>query len=274
MTMSFILNLAGWVFFILAVANFLAFGSTDRDIAMGIVMDFFNLPDFKTIIFAGSAAFLGYQAHLFGKRRGEAKKRGVRVMVSSIVCIVLSFSPLASPISLLSYMAQRAIRSVTPDGVESVPENEYTLYSFLGDGYSLPFDEDILNYTIDKYDGHARDTYSEYRVCGQIFNRSGEWWHKVVLEFALVDKEGNDLLDKKGNPIILRTGKDSRTTRLKNFNNELTYFVTNTVKAKDLPEHPYGIRLFDIRRNYYINPDDGTRHPDWSYSWIDINTEG
>lgn len=252
--MSSAFNLAGWLCFLLAVKNFLGIGAggTVQDAEMAMLGEILPIPDFKTIIFAAAAVLLGFLAKQSGKE-GEAA-RGGKVMLCGVLCIVLTFTPLSS-ISVFSSIMSYQKEQQTSDGLEPLPEEDYTLYAFLGSGDSLPADVDIMEYIMNDYDGHAKDTYETYKIAGWLFQENGAEWSEEYFTFRLVDKEGNDILSD-GEPVLLHYSAKDEDCRPEGSGG----FQTNTVKAEDLSGIPYGFRVESAQKAYFIDQRDGSKH--------------
>lgn len=251
--MSVVCNLGGWICFIIAVINFLGIGSSAGDAPMALLGELIPTPDVKTLLWSGAGVLLGYLALHF--REANAPKRGIKVIICSIVCAVLTFTPL-SHISTFSALLAYQEEQRTSDGLEPVPEEEYSLYAYLGSGNSNPSDVDIMEYIIDGYDGHARDTYKTYKITGWIYREGGPEWYDLEMSFRLIDEEGKDIL-ADGQPVILRyEEKDKKLDRPEGAGS----FQTNTVRAKDLSGTPYGFRVESVERGYFIDMNDGSKH--------------
>lgn len=234
----------GWVFFALAVISFLGlfnfFETSEKagDTAMKIlVSEALGLPDFTTIILAGISVFLGHKIKKICKENG-IKDKGKKLMVSGIVCIVLTFTPL-SAISIIPSLMIVAIEDALPDGREEIPEQDDILYAFLSPDYSYPgmIAFDVLAYDRDYY-GSAPEAYEKYKICGYMKNESGEFLEDVVIEFVLVDADGNDILID-GEPVVLIT-EDSY---LSIGNGNIEKFETELIDADDLPVQPVNFRV-------------------------------
>ena len=255
-----VLNLVGWVFVILAVRRFLGLGvkaeETYEVLGSTLLGELLPIPDFKTILLAGAAILCGFLARDASSAVGEIVKKGTKVMVCGVLCIVLTFTPL-SKISVFTALFNAQGEQLSSDGREAVPEGKYSVRAFLGSDKSYPADVDILRYT-SGYDGHAEDTYKNYKICGWLINESGEAMREVSIRFVLVDADGNDIL-VKGEPVVLTTVDNSKVTQLKNVTNRPFPFETNVVKAKDLPVTPYGYRVECVERAYFIDVFDGTK---------------
>lgn len=232
----------GWVCFALAVISFLGlfnfFETSEKagDTATKIlVSEALGLPDFTTIILAGISVFLGHKIKKICKENG-IKDKGKKLMVSGIVCIVLTFTPL-SAISIIPSLMVVTIENALPDGREEIPEQDYILYAFLGPDYSYPGWVDIWSYDRG-YDGSALEAYEKYKICGFMKNESGEWLEDVLIEFVLVDADGNDILID-GKPVVLTT-EDSYMSIS---SGELEGFETELIDADDLPVQPVNFRV-------------------------------
>lgn len=257
--MSFVFNLAGWICFFLAVKNFLGIGASPEDMGIGVLGLLLPIPDVKTLLFAGGAALFGFLAYAFSK---DGRKRGIKVIVCAIICAVLTFTLLAN-ISLIPAMLSYQSEQQSADGYEPIPEGNYKLYAFLGSQKSMPSDVDVMRYIIEGYDGHAEDTYETYKVTGWLFSENNQGWDDVEMTFRLVDEEGNDILSG-GEPVILRYEYNRNTMSIREQNAATpeggSSFQTNTVKAKDLSGIPYGFIVESVKKGYYIDVNDGSKH--------------
>lgn len=266
--MSSVFNLAGWICFALAAKNFLGIGAAPEEIGTAfigeILGDIFPIPDVKTILLAGGAVLLGFLA---GKTSRDQPSKGTIVMICGIVCIALTFTPL-SKISVFSTMMSYQSEQRAADGYETIPEGDYTLYAFLGSKNSKPSDVDVMRYIMEGYDGHAEDSYKTYKITGWLYQGSGEnltpkFWPDVEVIFRLVDEEGNDILSD-GEPVLLRFEYSQETMSVREQNAAVPEgtgsFQTNTVKASGLSGTPYGFRVESVKKGYYIDINDGTKH--------------
>lgn len=262
-----LLRISGKVFFILAVINFLGlpdlFGSTrDASYSMSYSMlsELFSVPDFKTIGLAGISAFLGYKLRKLCAENGESTRTGTKLFVGGIVCIILTFTPV-SWIGMIPSALNFSAEQVAPDGYSEIPEDNYTLYAFLGSSSSKPEDVDIFAYQ-QGYDGKAEEEYKNYKICGYLSNRTEENWFYARIEFILVDAEGNDILIDD-EPVVLQTMQDMQKSPFRKLKSifqsredlkmtisagSLGKFETNTIKAKDLPVQPVNFRVKSVQQ--------------------------
>ena len=260
-----ILKIAGKIFLILAIINFLGipdlFGSTENArnaLFYSVLSETFFIPDFKTIILAGISSFLGYRLRKLCTEDDKDRRTGKRLLVGGIVCIVLTFTPV-SLIGMIPAGFMSGLEQAAPDSYSTISEGDYKLYAFLGSASSQPEDVDILDYG-KGYDGSAKEEYSDYKICGYLSNESEEDWYYCKMEFVLVDAEGNDILID-GEPVILQTSEEDmqnggllhtlktlfRVTRIRP-GGELEKFETNTIRAKDLPVQPVNFRVKSVQR--------------------------
>ncbi len=262
-----LLKISGKIFFTLAIINFLGipdlFGSArDANHAMSysILSEISFIPDFKTIGLAGISAFLGDKLRELCAENGESTRTGTRLLVGGIVCAVLTFTPV-SWIGMLPALLNLSLEQLAPDGYNTIPEDDYMLYAFLGSSSSEPEDVDVFAYQLG-YDGKAEEEYKDYKICGYLFNQTEENWFYVRIEFALVDAEGNDILID-GEPVVLQTMQDLQKSpfrKLKFFSSSeedlmmtiqagsLGIFETDTIKAKNLPVQPVNFRVKSVQK--------------------------
>ena len=166
----------------------------------------------------------------------------------------LTFTPL-SHISTFGALLSYQKEQWTADGLEPIPEGDYKLYVFLGSEDSKPPDVDVMEYIMNGYDGHARDTYETYKITGWLYPEEGVFFYDAEVTFRLVDEEGNDILCD-GEPVILRYVEGDKNCHPEGSNG----IQTNTVKARDLSGTPYGFRVESVQRGYYIDQEDGSKH--------------
>lgn len=250
--MSSAFNLAGWVCFLLAAKNFLGIGASPEDLMTGTLGLLLPIPDVKTLVFAGLAALFGYLARESSK---EGPKKGTRVMVCAALCAVLTFTPLSDFFSLVPAALSYQKEQMTADGYEPMPVEDFDLYVFLGSGDSNPSDVDVMEYIMNGYDGHAKDSYDTYKIAGWVYPKEGVTWSEGVVTFCLVDQEGGDIL-LDGEPAFLRYVSSDPDCYPKHDGG----VQTNTVKAKDLSGTPYGFRVESVQRAYYLDVNDGSKH--------------
>lgn len=266
-----LLRISGKIFFTLAVINFLGlpdlFGSTkdaSHSMFYSIFSELLSVPDFKTIGLAGISAFIGYKLRQLCAEDGESTRTGTKLMVGGIVCIVLTFTPV-SWISMLPASFNLSLEEAAIDGYNTVPEDDYVLYAFLGSASSKPEDVDLFDYQCG-YDGRAREEYKKYKICGYISNQTEEPWFLARIEFVLVDADGNDIL-ADGEPVVLQTVErldESPFRKLRStfFQSRedlkmtvdagsLGKFETNTVKAKGLSAQPVHFRVKSVQQADY-----------------------
>lgn len=249
-----LLKLAGKFCFVMAVLSFLGIldyiaGAEKSSEALAESMlgqVFFWLPDWQTILWAGASLLSGLILCGLTTEPGAAKSGG-SLVVASVLCIILTFTPL-SLISVVPNSMSIVREQYSPDGyVEmSFDQENSMMFAFLGSDKSNPYDVDIMEYIMNDYQGTAQGEYKKYKICGQLINHTQSYWHNVVLEFVLVDENGNDILQKE-EPVVLYSGKD--------FESELTVgpglvrtFETNVVNAEELSATPYGFRVQSVRQ--------------------------
>lgn len=253
-TLAGLLKLAGKFCFVMAVLSFLgildyiAGGDKSAEALAESMLGeaLFWMLDWQTILWAGASLLIGLI--LSGlTTEPEAAKSGHNLIVASILCIILTFTPL-SLIAIVPNSLAVVQEQYSPDGyVEmSFDQENSKMFAFLGSDKSTPFDVDIMEYIMNDYHGTAQGEYKKYKICGQLHNFTQSYWHNVVLEFVLVDENGNDIL-RDGEPVVLYSGKD--------FESDLTVgpgligtFETNVVKAKELSATPYGFRVQSVRQ--------------------------
>lgn len=245
----------GWFFFALSVISLLGIfdmGASMEEFSLDIVMsEMLRMPDFKTIILAGISVYCGFKLRKASKSNEEVLKKGKTMAICGALCIVLTFTPVATISSLITFTIAEQVRenNETTLEYEALPEEDYTLYAFLGDDESSPFDVNSFAFQAG-YDGSAKGAYDTYKICGQFFNDSNEIWKHVKLEFVLIDADGNDVL-KDGQPVVLTPTKDSQLMKYASFPGEHKTFETNTVRAKKLSAQPVGFRVQSLGK---LNP--------------------
>lgn len=249
------LRIAGWTCFAMAMISFVGimdyFGTVDeaRDSLMqGMFSEAFGLPDFKTIAWCALGIIIGLVLLKLSSRYGR-QSVGNRLIAAGIVCIVLTFTPL-SMVSFMPASLAVAEDEIAPDGYEEINFDFGQLYAFLGSKDSQPEDVDIFEYK-QGYNGEAKDVYRTYKICGWLINNSDEIWSQVVLEFVLLDADGNDIM-LDGQPVVLRNAEDFDSD-LGVIAGSVGRFETNVIKAKDLPNGvtPVHFRVQSARKVYY-----------------------
>ncbi len=245
------LRIAGCACFGMALISFLGlmdyFGTVDEandSIMQGMFSESFGLPDFKTIAWCVLSIIIGLvllnlSSYYYGKR----------LIVASVVCIVLTFTPL-SLISFIPASLVVAEDKIAPDGYEEINFDFGQMYAFLGSKDSQPEDVDIFEYK-QGYNGEAKDVYGFYKICGWLINDSDEIWSQVVLEFVLLDANGNDIM-LDGQPVVLCNAEDFKSD-FSVVAGSVGRFETNVIKAKDLPNGvtPVHFRVQSVRKVYY-----------------------
>lgn len=233
-----------WVFFILALASFLGFmdfSKTEEDFmnnAISIAIgELIPIPDFRTIGLAAIAAYLGYESKSYCETKGLAPIRGKGIQIGGIVCIILTFTPV-SMVSLMTdtyqyYNGKMFSTSI----VEAAPE-EYEVYAFLGDYFSSSFDINLFNPNTYAPKGNMEKSRFHYRICGILVNNSSIEWKSARLTFVLQDADGNDLVDKDGNPVVVRSKNIKYISR-----GSTAEFETSLFWRFTLPEQPAGFRV-------------------------------
>lgn len=254
-------RVVGWALYALAVASFFGLfthydsaeeaeqAAMQQIVSVGLPAVF--AIDFKTILLAAAAAWFGYEAYQKGKLLGYAYPKGKRLVVLSILCAVLTFTPVAA----LSMFKPLFVAYHTPVAYEEIPENTYSVRAFLGSDTSKPSDVDIIWYN-DGYDGSAKDVYKKYKICGYIVTNWNWGARDPIFTFGLLDKDGNVVLDRDGQPCTLSC--DLSDTHLTP--EDCEEFETNVVNAKDLSATPVRYYVYSTQRSIYKNQPEARKY--------------
>lgn len=249
-----LLKIIGWGCFAMAVVNFTGimdyFGTVEEAndaLMFGIFSETFGIPDIQTIKYAIGSIVIGLILRKLTNVYDAQQQSGTRLIVCSLVCIALTFTPV-SWISFLPAGMILAEEELAPDGYTEIDLSDGQLYAFLGSSKSEPEDVDIFDYH-QGYDGHAKEAYDQYKICGWLINQSNENWFYVVMEFVLIDKNGDDILID-GQPVILTNAAEFESKFTVN-RGMVGRFETNAIKAKKLPVQPVNFRVQSVRQAYF-----------------------
>ncbi len=240
----------GWLFFALTVSSFLGLfthydSAAEAERATYRQMISMGLPailtiDFNTIFLSAVAAWFGFRTYQKGQELGYARPKGKCLFVLSILCAVLTFTP----VSGLSMLKPILVAQYTPVAYEEIPADTYALRCFVGSGDSEPSDVDVIWYN-DGYDGSAKDVYETYKVCGYIRTEEACYALDPIFTFGLLDKDGNVILGPDGQPCALTCDMSGETFLGIGFEE----FETDTVDAEDLSAVPVRYCVLSTQRS-------------------------
>ncbi len=251
----------GWVFFALAVGNFLGLfthydsvkeaqgAMTSQIISMGLPT--ILTIDFKTIFLAAVAAWFGFRTYQKGQALGYAHPKGKCLFALSILCAILTFTPVAGLSLIKPVIASQTI----PAAYEEIPAETYALRCFVGSEDSEPSDVDVIWYN-DGYDGSAKDVYETYKICGYIRTEETCYARDPVFTFGLLDKDGNVILGPDGQPCALTCDMSGETL----LGIGLEEFETDTVDAEDLSAVPVRYCVLSTQRSLLQRDLDSREH--------------